>query len=201
MAIDVISRVMTSVGLTLYLFILCLVLALLEIEIEGAHGWATGLPTWRFDPPWLLRLTAGKAVTGYHLWLNLLLGLWLHLVFFVTAWSASGELVVVGTYFFMAVQWDFLWFVLNPHFGTAKFAKENVPWHRAWLLGLPVDYYLGLAFALVLWLLGAALDGTPLAARVWSWLQCLLLLLFLTACVILGVRCLGSGGAGRRKDL
>ena len=36
---------------------------------------------------------------------------------------------------------DFLWFVLNPAFGPAKFSPANVPWHRYWIAGaVPVDY-------------------------------------------------------------
>lgn len=31
----------------LYIFIMATVLAILEIQIEGKHGWAKNLPTWR----------------------------------------------------------------------------------------------------------------------------------------------------------
>jgi hypothetical protein len=45
----------------------------LEIQIEGANGWASALPTWRIETKWLLWLTSGKPLTGYHVWLNALL--------------------------------------------------------------------------------------------------------------------------------
>jgi len=200
MPVDTVANVVTSIGFVLYLFMLCLVLALLEIEIEGSDGWAAALPTWRFEPPWLLRLTSGKAITGYHLWLNLLLGIWLHLTFFFTPWTPSGELVIGGTYFFMAVQWDFLWFVLNPHFGIGKFSKKYIPWFRYWLVGFPRDYYVGLACSLGLWLLAAAIQGTPLSGRASSWFRCLLWLSLLTVCMIIIVHVLRWAGLGTRKN-
>ncbi len=35
---------------------------------------------------------------------------------------------------------DFLWFALNPAYGLAKFNPQSIPWHKHWLLGVPVDY-------------------------------------------------------------
>ena len=49
----------------------------------------------------------------------------------------------------MAVQWDFLWFVLNPHFGVSRFSKAHVWWFRSWYLGIPRDYYVGLILSFV----------------------------------------------------
>lgn len=177
-----------STGLTLYLFAICLVLALLEVQIEGANGWASALPTWRVGPRWLLRLTFGKAITGYHVWLNSLVILWLHLPFWFAPWSSAAEFLIAGTYFLMAVQWDFLWFVLNPHFGMNRFAREHVWWFRNWCLGLPVDYYVGLLLSLSSWLIAAALEGTSLFEHAVRWLTCFLTLLTLTIGVVLWAR-------------
>lgn len=47
-------------------FLIPLVLAHLEIQIEGSHGWAEKLPTWRWDSR-AVRRWFGKPVTGYHL--------------------------------------------------------------------------------------------------------------------------------------
>lgn len=33
-----------------YVFIMALVLAILEVQIEGINGWAKNIPTWRPDP-------------------------------------------------------------------------------------------------------------------------------------------------------
>jgi hypothetical protein len=56
--------------------------------------------------------------------------------------------VVVGTgsadgrqHLVWNVTWDFLWFVLNPHFGWARFRKGQIWWHGgAWVGRLPIDY-------------------------------------------------------------
>jgi membrane protease YdiL (CAAX protease family) len=43
--------------------------------------------------------------------------------------------------------WDFLWFVLNPHFKLKKFHREKIWWHEKiiWIFGLmPWDYFLAL---------------------------------------------------------
>jgi hypothetical protein len=56
--------------------------------------------------------------------------------------------------------WDFLWFVLNPHFGWQQFRKGTIWWHnRVWIGRFPIDYWngVGLSFvvaALPAWLLG-----------------------------------------------
>ena len=57
----------------LYVFALCHALGRVEIHIEGAHGWAVNLPTWRWGPPWWLKLTNGKELTGYHVWITVFL--------------------------------------------------------------------------------------------------------------------------------
>ena len=41
----------------------------------------------------------------------------------------------------------FLWFVLNPEFGWARFDAEHGSWHRHWVWGAPVDYWVGGAVA------------------------------------------------------
>jgi hypothetical protein len=173
-------QVLSSIGFTLYLFAICLVLALLEIQIEGANGWASALPTWRISPPWLLRFTSGKPITGYHVWLNLLLILWLHLPFWFSRWNWSGEFSIAGTYFLMAVQWDFLWFVLNPHFGISRFSKAQIWWFRNWYWGIPKEYYIGLILSLAAWMAAAVFDGARTLDAARRWLICAVTLLMLT---------------------
>ena len=55
-----------------YLFVLACVLAILEIQIEGKHGWAQNLPTWRpKNKNWFIKLYAkfmsDREPTGYHM--------------------------------------------------------------------------------------------------------------------------------------
>jgi len=181
-------QILSSTGFTLYLFVICLVLALLEIQIEGADGWASALPTWRIQPKWLLRLTSGKAITGYHIGLNSLLLLWLHLPFWFVPWNWSAEFTIAGTYFLMAVQWDFLWFVLNPHFGLRRFSRARIWWFRNWYLGIPREYYVGLILSLSAWLAAGVLNGTRSWDSARRWLLCALTLLALTFCAALWAR-------------
>jgi len=127
----------------LFVIAIAAVGAKLEIEIEGAHGWAANLPTWKIEKHALLdRIYGGRPLTGYHVWASVFLLLVFHMPFFWTgAWFFRGELRVLGG---MIVFWlleDFLWFVLNPHFGWKKFSPAYAWWHRRWRWGLPVEYW------------------------------------------------------------
>ena len=137
-----------------YQSLLALLLALLEIEIEGSHGWAEKLPTWRWGPPWYLRLSNGKPMTGYHAYLLSLILLFLHGPL-MEAFSWEREARTLSVFFQLAVVWDFLWFVLNPAYGTPRFKPGQVWWFRRWLGPAPADYYGGLALSAVL----AAVSG------------------------------------------
>jgi hypothetical protein len=82
-------------------------------------------------------------------------------------WSWALEARLFAAYLVFNVIWDFLWFVLNPHFGWARFRKGAVWWHdRRWVGRFPIDYWNGFVLSFVL----AALprlwgDGTVLAAH------------------------------------
>jgi hypothetical protein len=133
----------------LYFYLIGLFLALLEIQIEGADGWAKNLPTKRFKVRWYLKL--GKEITGYHLILQIFLLLFMHLPMVLekrSSWPL--EILILSQYLFFIVYWDFLWFVLNPNFRLKNFKKGLVSWHTHWLLGLPVDYWLYMMGGLIL---------------------------------------------------
>jgi len=50
-----------------------------EIQVEGAHGWASALPTWRIERHWLLDIFwGGRAMTGYHAWIFPCVALFFH---------------------------------------------------------------------------------------------------------------------------
>ena len=55
----------------IYLLISALVFARLEIEIEGPHGWAEKLPTWRINNRWTRLFYGSRPLTGYHLWMQI----------------------------------------------------------------------------------------------------------------------------------
>jgi hypothetical protein len=139
----------------LLLFLYALLFALVEIEIEGAHGWAEKLPTWYRVRPWYARILAlllsGKPLTGYHLTMLPLSIVSFHLGYlFGQPWSKTGEARVLAAYMVFNVIWDFLWFVLNPYYGWRRFRKGSVWWHgKLWLGRFPIDYYNGIALSFV----------------------------------------------------
>lgn len=157
---------------SLYLFSIAFTLALLEIQIEGAHGWAEKLPTWRYDRPWFRSLTDGKTLTAYHLFLHMLLLLLFHLPVFFTSWSWMKELQLLSAYILLSLTWDFLWFLWNPAYGIRRFRAGEVWWFRYWFLGLPVDYWLGF---------GVSLGLAFIAGQALAWAKMLLCFIALIA--------------------
>jgi hypothetical protein len=156
----------------LLLWAYALLFALVEIEIEGPDGWAEKLPTWyRVRPGYaraLAALLSGKPLTGYHLTMLPLSLVSFHLGFaFGWAWSPALEARLLAGYLVFNVVWDFLWFLLNPPFGWARFRRGNVDiwWHgRVWLGRFPIDYWNGVALSFIIaglpWLVGG--DPAPL---------------------------------------
>jgi hypothetical protein len=138
----------------LVLFSYALLFAAVEIEIEGADGWAHRLPTWvrrrtRFAR-WYGLLMGGRPLTGYHLVMFLLPLVSFHIPFVSgVTWSWTEEARTLAAYLAWAVVWDFLWFLLNPAFGWARFRRGQVWWHeQRWIGRFPIDYYraFGLSF-------------------------------------------------------
>lgn len=132
--------------------------AKVEIQIEGGAGWATSLPTWRIEQHLLLTLFwGGRPMTGYHAWAFSFIAIFFHLpLAFAGAWSWPLEARVVASIALFWVVEDFLWFVLNPDFGVARFNPANAFWHKNWVCGAPVEYW------------GALIIGLPLMA--WTYL-------------------------------
>lgn len=174
----------------IYIFILGIVLALIEIQIEGKHAWATQLPTWRpTDAKWYARffrkMMSGKELTGYHASLFTFVILVFHLPFFYGyAFTLDHWLKTISMILMFMVLWDFQWMVLNPHYPLKRFTKEYIWWHKKWMLGLPSDYYSGIAVALVVLVPAMLQLGNFEAASWWALnvglflLQTVLLILF-----------------------
>jgi hypothetical protein len=164
------TAVLEQAPRTLLIFIYALLFALVEIEIEGPDGWAEKLPTWyRVRPLYARALAAvlsGKPLTGYHLTMLPLSLLSFHLgLAFGLPWSLGLEARLLAGYLVFNVAWDFLWFLLNPYFGWARFRKGAVWWHDSvWVGRFPIDYWNGVGGSFVLaglpWLFGS--DGTAL---------------------------------------
>ncbi|MBL8880672.1 MAG: hypothetical protein JNG88_16285 [Phycisphaerales bacterium] len=131
--------------------------ALLEIQVEGPNGWAANLPTWRIPSigvgRWIAKLFPGRPLTGYHLWMLVFMVIVVHLQFaFGLPWSWAGEMRAIAFFLLFWVAEDFLWFVLNPHFGIRRFRPEHIPWHsRAWWWVAPRDYWIATVIGLALY--------------------------------------------------
>ncbi len=118
--------------------------AKLEIAIEGDAGWAANLPTWRIEHHWLLDLLwGGRAMTGYHAWAFSLVALFFHFpLVFSGEYSVAAESRALGSLMVFWVCEDFLWFVFNPAFGLRKFHRTHAGWHKHWVCGAPVEYWI-----------------------------------------------------------
>ncbi|MBI4039885.1 hypothetical protein HY389_00845 [Candidatus Daviesbacteria bacterium] len=155
---------MTSLIVTnIYIFIMATVLAVLEIQIEGQFGWAKNLPTWRpKGHEWYAKLYAkimsGKELTGYHATMFAFVFLVFHLPYvFGLTWTLEHWISTLSLFFIFIALWDYLWFVLNPHFPIRYFAKNN-PNHKNFFLGVPLDYYFALGVSILI-LIPAFLAG------------------------------------------
>ena len=124
-------------------FVLGFFFAKVEIQIEGSAGWATSLPTWRIEQHILLTLFwGGRAMTGYHAWAFTFVALMFHLPLAMMgqwSWLLEGR-VLASVMLFWVIE-DLLWFVLNPDFGLRRFNPEHAPWHKNWIMGAPVEYW------------------------------------------------------------
>lgn len=127
----------------LWTLLLAYFFANVEIQIEGAAGWASALPTWRIEHHWLLDIFwGGRPMTGYHAWIFPCVALFFHFpLVFSGRWSWRAEARVLGCVMLFWLVEDFLWFVLNPAYGVAHFAPQWVPWHKRWWGPMPQDYW------------------------------------------------------------
>jgi hypothetical protein len=142
------------IGLLAFMVFLAVILALWEIQIEGKDGWAANLPAWRIEKGWLLKVTGGRPLTGYHLFMTLFLIAAVHLPLFFAPWSWRLESLLIGFYLGMVLLEDFFWFVFNPHYGIKSFRKGKIRWHRSWWGPLPSFYWILLVIVIVLIYLG-----------------------------------------------
>jgi hypothetical protein len=139
-----------------FLALVAWLFALLEIQIEGRHGWAQNLPTWRIENKWV-RAVYRKPLTGYHLYAQGFVMIMAHCPFGLNLapWSLPVELRILAFVVLFWILEDFLWFVCNPEFGFRNFHPERISWHReSWWWIAPRDYWVGLPLGITLYLLG-----------------------------------------------
>jgi hypothetical protein len=115
-----------------------------EVHIEGEAGWAANLPTWRIEEHWLLDVFwGGRAMTGYHAWVFPFIAVFFHFpLFFFGEWTWQLEARVIASIMWFWIVEDFLWFILNPAFGWKRFNKDAAAWHKNWIAGAPVEYWI-----------------------------------------------------------
>ena len=168
---------MLSLWITnIYIFVLALTLAVLEIQIEGREGWAKNLPTWRPRPDSrtaviFSKIMSGRETTGYHITMFAFVFLIFYFpyAFGIIFLTPANFLATLSLFFLFIVLWDFLWFVLNPHYPLKNFKKEHIWWHKKWLLGLPRDYYFSTSLSLLMALL-AGFYSVYGGFGLWWWL-------------------------------
>ena len=125
-------------------FLLAGLFSQVEIQIEGAAGWATNLPTWRIEQHWLLDLFfGGRPMTGYHAFMLPFIALFFHFpLSFVGQWTLRRECLILACLITFWIIEDFLWFATNPAFGLGRFNAASIPWHKHWLWFAPADYWM-----------------------------------------------------------
>jgi hypothetical protein len=153
-----------------WVLLLAFFFANVEIQIEGAQGWACGLPTWRIEKHWLLDIFwGGRPMTGYHAWVFPFMLLVFHLPQVMQdRLSLRLEARCLGALMLFWIAEDFIWFVANPAYGIARFAPAFIPWHKHWLLGVPTDYlvFTAAGTALLAWSYGGGygtMTGTTIS--------------------------------------
>ncbi len=133
-------------SLAIFLIVLLLTawaFAHVEVQIEGPHGWATSLPTWRIENRWTRIFYSSKPLTGYHLYVQLFTLALVHLPLCVVAPSWHVEARILSFFTLFWVIEDFLWFLLNPAFGLKRFKAEHIWWHAdTWWWIMPRDYWI-----------------------------------------------------------
>jgi len=128
-----------------FLFLTSLLFALSEIQIEGPHGWATGLPTWRFESRLSRALLGNRIITGYHVFTHLFILSMLHVPYALGTihFSLAIELRILAFALLFWVAEDFLWCLCNPAYGIRGFTPERAWWHAPnWWWIMPRDYWL-----------------------------------------------------------
>jgi hypothetical protein len=137
----------------IYLILLALIHAKLELMTEGKHGWGLNFPCWRINH-YLINLLIGKELTGYHFYMCIMFLLLFHSPFLFVGFSIKKELLAMGLFFWYWVLEDFFWFVESKHYGLRNFKKGRIYWHKRWKIGLPISYWWSITIGSLLLILG-----------------------------------------------
>ncbi|OGO00827.1 MAG: hypothetical protein A2Y90_00390, partial [Chloroflexi bacterium RBG_13_52_12] len=119
-------------------------------------GWAAKTPAWRLEKGWLVKITGGRPITGYHVFMTIFLMAMVHLPLFFVVWSWRLESLLFGFYLGMVLLEDFFWFVFNPYYGIKSFRKGKIWWHKQWWGPVPSLYWILLPIVVLLIYFGRA---------------------------------------------
>ena len=149
-----------------WILLLAVLFAQAEVQIEGAHGWASALPTWRVaDAPVLKLLFGGRQITGYHVFIFAFMVAVFHLPYaLLGGFSWRVEARILGSLMAFWIAEDILWFALNPAYGLSRLTPRDAPWHPHWCLGIPIDYFVCLGSGA--FLLAFSFRSPPAAGKV-----------------------------------
>jgi hypothetical protein len=147
-------------GFIAFMVFMAFILANWEIQIEGKDGWAAKSPGWRLEKGWLVKITGGRPITGYHFYMTIFLVAVVHLPLFFTSWSWRLECLLIAFYVGMVLLEDFLWFILNPFYGIKNFRKGKIWWHKSWWGPVPSLYWILVIVFIVLMYFGRAVIST-----------------------------------------
>ena len=157
----------------LYVFMLSLTMALMEIQIEGKNGWARELPTWRASPNSKIfrvfsMIMPGKDLTGYHMLFFILIVMIFHFPYVQgLPFTLLNWLMTLSLMFLCMLMEDFLWFIFNPAFGIHKFFHNQIPWHERRFLKLPPDYFTAVGSSFLVALLALIISGNVVVIIWW----------------------------------
>jgi hypothetical protein len=136
-----------------FIVVLAALIALWEIQIEGKHGWAQNLPTWRSKNP-LKKIFNIPDITGYHTYFFLFLIVVFHLPYLGgLPVTFKSELIIIQSFIATLLLEDFLWFVFNPAWGAKTFFLKEIPWHPIKIFGLPKNYWMSVVIIFIIELL------------------------------------------------
>ena len=144
-----------------FIILVSILLAKVEINVEGRYGGAEKLPvTWRATNKYAKRFFA---MTSYHVYMGLFMITFAHLIFAVGIdWAMNLEMLILSAVAFVTVGEDFMWFILNPAvndktgkrlYGIRNFREKCVEWFKGrWFLFCPDWYFWYLPIAIILYI-------------------------------------------------
>lgn len=125
----------------LFLILLAIIHAKMELMSEGKMGWGLKFPCWRINNA-LIHLLIGKELTGYHFYMCVMFLLLFHSPYLFIKFTFKQELTILGLYFWYWIFEDFFWFIESKNYGLRNFKPGRIYWHRRWWFILPVSYWI-----------------------------------------------------------